>query len=125
MPGLPSRILPAAAAVLILLLSGCESTSPMRSSAVQTEEKQAGQLATRGDYAGAAALYESAAAAASGDQRTHLLLMAAENYLRARDTASAQAAFAQTRRPPGGDLALHYRIIESELALASSLSMMR
>jgi outer membrane PBP1 activator LpoA protein len=120
MPGFLSRILPAAAAVLILLLTGCESTSPLRGSAVQTEEKQAGQLATRGDYAGAAALYESAAAAASGDQRTHLLLMAAENYLRARDTVSAQAAFAQTTRPPRGDLALHYRIIESELALARS-----
>lgn len=122
MLGYLNRLLPVALLMVVLLqTSGCETTSPFRGgSPAQAEKKQAQQLIDRGDYAGAAALYESAAAGASGDKRTFLLLSAAENYLRARDAISAQGAFAQTRRPTSGNLALHYRIVDSELAMARS-----
>jgi len=114
----PARFL-AAALVVLLLLSGCGSTGVRESSGSRTSpQAQAEQMARQGNYAGAAALYESAASSASGTERTELLLAAVHQYLLARNTQSAERLFSGIDRPLARPLATEYRIVAGELRVA-------
>lgn len=105
--------------LLAAVLAGCEPPTTWRKTdSVPIEQQQAERRSQAGDYAGAAALYESAAATQSGDRRTGLLLAAAANYIRARDLRSAENVMRQLQRPRRGELAVEYRVVEGELALA-------
>ena len=105
--------------VLAAMLAACEPSATWRRPATASPaQQQAERLAQAGDYAGAAALYESAAASETGDRRTAMLLAAATNYILARDSEAAANVMRQLQRPRSGDLATEYRIVEGELALA-------
>lgn len=105
--------------VLAVILAGCEPSATWRKPYTETaEQQQAERLSQAGDYAGAAVLYESSAASETGDRRSALLLAAAANYILARDISAADNVMRQLQRPRRGELAIEYRIVEGELALA-------
>ena len=114
----PARFF-AAALVFLFMLSGCGSTG-VRDSAGSRDSSlaRAEQMSGQGNYAGAAALYESAAKAASGTRRTELSLAAVHQYILARDTYSAERLFSAIDRPLARPLATEYRIAAGELRVA-------
>jgi len=117
----PRILLAALALACLLITTGCQTSSPWRDSgAVSDEQRQADQLAAQGDYAGAAALYESAGAVARGDGRTSLLLSAAASYLSAGDAGAAENVMRQISTPSRDPLAARYRITSAELRLAQN-----
>jgi len=75
-----------------LLLSGCGS--PLTKGNVRivgsSQEQRAAKLVTRGDYGGAAFLYERIARNQAGARRIDTLLKAADYYLLADDIRSAR-----------------------------------
>ena len=93
----PRTLLTALMLAIALLAAGCQTSSPWRKTeSVSEEQRQADQLARQGDYAGAAALYESAGAVATrrrahlaADLRRRQLSLAAGNRQR-RTTSCAR-----------------------------------
>lgn len=88
----------AAAALLLLVLGGCETTGfdgPGRRPA----EGRAERLAASGQHADAAGVYIGLAAAASGIERDRLTLLAVEQWLDAGDAERAGNAMAGVPRP--------------------------
>lgn len=117
----PRTLLTILTLISALLAAGCQTTSPWsKSDTVSQEERQADRLARQGDYAGAAALYESAGAVARGEDRVSLLISAAANYLLAGNPNAADNVLKQTAAPSRDPLAARYRITMGELRLAQN-----
>jgi len=87
----------AAMLVATLVLAACESTGGGFSGA--PGEGRAERLAQNGDHQEAAAVYVDLAAAAIGDDRDRLTLLAVEQWLDAGDATQAQNAFVGISRP--------------------------
>ncbi|MEN8175602.1 MAG: penicillin-binding protein activator [Pseudomonadota bacterium] len=112
-------ILHVTVALLVLgILNGCQRSVPARTAPAAEPTAQAERLVQNRDYAAAAAQFESLAASRSGNERTLLLLKAAENYVRARQPNDAERTLGKVVRPGDPQLGLHYRVVEAELRLA-------
>lgn len=104
-----------------LLLAGCE-TAPVSSESATADRQvaRAERLSREGNFAEAAALYESSAAQAPGELRDRLLLRAAREYARAGNTENATALLERTSTSlPSADFALRAQVA-AEIALANS-----
>ena len=85
------KLFPAVALAFSLAMSGCTSMGldTFGFGVNQARSDRAETLANKGDYAGAAYLYENLARSNKGNQRRTYLLKALDYYERAGDTASA------------------------------------
>ncbi|MDE2196815.1 MAG: penicillin-binding protein activator [Gammaproteobacteria bacterium] len=80
--------------LLLGLLAGC-ALAPSR--LAPSSQNQAAQLEQQGQYAAAAQVYEHLAAAAHGEQRSELLVNAAQDWWRAHDSAQTWSLLAQVQ----------------------------
>ncbi|WP_129642245.1 penicillin-binding protein activator [Peristeroidobacter agariperforans] len=106
--------------ILAIGLTACEVTpvAPETPSVVADRQvDQAEALSGKGDYKGAARVYEALAAQSPGDLRDRFLLRAAREYVRGDDTAQATTLLNQVSASlPRADFGLR-SLVTAELAL--------
>lgn len=100
----------------VLTLTACPSLGP-RGEAPPSVDR-ARTLDRSGDYAGAARVYESLAAQNTGTQQNEYLLLAARQYLRARQPDNAARVLASIVPPLAPEQAFERQMLGVELALA-------
>ncbi len=102
-----------------ILLTGCPSSlGPM--SGMPPSADRAQSQAQQGDHAGAARTYEQLAAQNSGTQQNAFLLLAAREYLQARQADDAQRLLTSIAPPLTPEQAFEKQMLGVELALARS-----
>jgi uncharacterized protein len=101
---------------LPLALVGCPGPSTVRPEAGGPE--RAAQLATAGDHAGAAALYDQLASRSTGADRDNALVDASRQWLAAGTPAAAAASYAHLP-PPGPATAPDRLLLGADVALAN------
>ncbi len=106
----------AAALLLTLFLSGCETTG-FGGFHIASGEGRAQRLAETGDHAAAAGVYIGLAAEASGGERDRLTLLAVEQWLEAGDGVRARSALAGVQRPATAELRWLWNTDTAALAL--------
>lgn len=99
----------------VLTLTACPSLGP-RGEAPPSVDR-ARTLDRAGDYAGAAKVYENLAAQNTGEQQNAYLLLAARQYLRARQPDEAERVLASLVSPLTPDHAFERQMLGVELAL--------
>lgn len=103
-------------AAVACLLSGCPSLGPRTAAPPSTD--RARSLEQQGDHAGAARVYEALAAQNSGTEQNAFLLLAAREFLRARQADEATRLLGTIAPPLTPDQTLEKEMLGVELALA-------
>ncbi len=111
------------ATLLVLLLSalvsGCSTTPAPRQPAPDPVQQQAHALSAAGDHAGAARLYQQAAASTSGAPQQSLQLLAVDSLIQANELDSAQQLLDEMPQPLASEeLQQGFTINSAKLALA-------
>lgn len=107
-----------AIAATAILLTGCPSLGPISGAPPSADRAKA--LEQQGDHAGAARIYEALAAQNSGTQQNAFFLLAAREFLRARQADDADRVLGAIAPPLTTDQTFERQMLGVELSLTRS-----